>query len=209
MNNNLILVIEDEELIRNNIKRILELHNYSVITASNGEDGILMAIEYEPAVIVCDILLPQRDGYKVLSQIKKIPQLDSAAFIFITAKATRSDTRLGMELGADDYITKPFTKEELINSIKARIDRLNKINPNISEDEIFNKAMEKIEKLTKTEYKILAEISKGCTTPHIAKKFFVSDKTIQNHRNNISQKLSLNGPHSLINFAISHKNIFK
>lgn len=203
MDNALILIIEDEKSLRENISEIIRHYGYRVISAPSGEDGIKTALEFIPDIIICDIMLPGIDGFDVFARLKQAPQLSSTAFIFLTAKSTRSDTRMGMNMGADDYLTKPFTKEELINSINARIEKLAKTqNTQGERDKLIETALDKIASLTKTERKILTKISAGFTTPQIAQKLFVSQKTIENHRVNISRKLNLSGPNSLINFAL-------
>lgn len=203
MNNTLILIIEDEKSLRENISEIIRHYGYRVISAPSGEDGVKAALEFIPNIIICDIMLPGIDGFDVLTRLKQSSQLLSTAFIFLTAKSTRSDTRTGMNMGADDYLTKPFTKEELINSIKARIEKLAKIlNTQNERDKSIETALDNIPVLTKTERKVLTKISEGFTTPQIAQKLSVSQKTIENHRVNISRKLNLSGPNSLINFAL-------
>lgn len=203
MSNPLILVIEDENALRENITGIIAHYGFCVTSAPSGEEGIKMAMALNPDIIICDIMLPGIDGFEVFTQVKLIPQLPPAAFIFLTAKSTRSDTRTGMDMGADDYLTKPFTKEELINSIQARIEKLTQIREHQPEkDELIEAAREKMASLTKAERKVLDKIAEGLTTPQIAQKLFVSKKTIENHRVNISRKLDLSGPNSLINFAL-------
>ncbi len=203
MNNPLILLIEDEKVLCENVSEIIAHYGFRVISAPTGEEGITMALEYAPDIIICDIMLPGIDGFEVLSRVKQIPQLPPTAFIFLTAKSTRSDTRIGMNMGADDYLTKPFTKEELINSIRARLEKLSKKSKHqLEKDELIEATLEKMTSLTKTERKVLNAISEGYTTPQIAKKLFVSNKTIENHRVNISRKLNLSGPNSLISFAL-------
>jgi len=198
-----ILVIEDEKNLRENISEILTHYNFRVIAASTGEEGIKSAIQYVPDIIICDIMLPGIDGYDVLNKVKQIPELTSTAFIFLTAKSMRYDLRTGMDMGADDYLTKPFTKEELINSIKGRIKKLTNILKSKKENDVLVDALlEKMADLTKTERKILKKISEGYTTSEIAEKLFVSKKTIENHRMSISRKLNLSGPNSLIHFAL-------
>ncbi|ALQ50878.1 response regulator transcription factor [Nitrosomonas ureae] len=203
MHNTLILIIEDEKSLRENISEIIRHYGYRVISAPSGEDGVKAALELIPNIIICDIMLPGIDGFDVLTRLKQSSQLLSTAFIFLTAKSTRSDTRTGMNMGADDYLTKPFTKEELINSIKARIEKLAKtLNTQNERDKSIEIALDNILVLTKTERKVLTKISEGFTTPQIAQKLSVSQKTIENHRVNISRKLNLSGPNSLINFAL-------
>ena len=206
MNDINILIIEDEKALRENITEIIAHYGFRVVAAATGEEGCERATQCAPDVIVCDIMLPGIDGYEVFTRIKQIPGCVSTAFIFLTAKLTRSDTRTGMDMGADDYLTKPFTKEELINSITARVEKLAKVRKsNAEKDTLVEAAFEKLPTLTKAERKVLNKISEGLTTPQIAEKLFLSKKTIENHRMNISRKLDLSGPNSLINFALRLK----
>jgi CheY-like chemotaxis protein len=119
-----ILLIEDNEEIRNNTAEILELSNYLVIAAENGKAGIEKAIESKPDLIICDIMMPELDGYGVLHAVQKNDKIKNTPFIFLTAKTERSEMRKGMELGADDYITKPFSGTELLNAIDGRLKKL-------------------------------------------------------------------------------------
>jgi DNA-binding NarL/FixJ family response regulator len=201
-----ILVIEDEKILRENIAEIISHYDFHAITASSGEEGVKMAAQFAPDIIICDIMLPGIDGYEVLNNVKQLPGLISTAFIFLTAKSTRTDIRTGMDMGADDYLTKPFTREELINSIKARVEKLIKIRTRkLEEDAFIASATESLAKLTKAERRVLSKISEGFTTPQIAEKLFLSTKTVENHRMNISRKLCLSGPNSLISFALRLK----
>jgi len=118
---NTILVIEDNQKVRNNIAEILELSNYKVLTASEGKTGVEIALKENPDLIVCDIMMPVLDGYGVLHLLNKHKQTYSTPFIFLTAKSEKSDFRKGMELGADDYITKPFDGFELLTAIEIRL----------------------------------------------------------------------------------------
>ncbi|HTH32036.1 MAG TPA: response regulator, partial [Lacibacter sp.] len=116
-----ILLIEDNDDIRENTAEILELANYKVVTAANGKLGIETALSEQPDLIVCDIMMPVLDGYGVLHALHKNESVKNIPFIFLTAKTERSDLRRGMELGADDYITKPFSGTELLNAIEGRL----------------------------------------------------------------------------------------
>ena len=118
---NTILLIEDNTEVRENTAEILELANYRVITAENGKVGVEKALQETPDLIICDIMMPVLDGYGVLHLLNKNEHLRNIPFIFLTAKAERTDFRKGMEMGADDYITKPFTDIELLNSIDRRL----------------------------------------------------------------------------------------
>jgi CheY-like chemotaxis protein len=116
-----ILVIDDNKDIRENTAEILELAGYKTMTAENGKKGVEMALKDKPDIIVCDIMMPELDGYGVLHMLRKNPDAQNIPFIFLTAKTERSDFRKGMEMGADDYVTKPFDDIELLNAIEMRL----------------------------------------------------------------------------------------
>jgi CRP-like cAMP-binding protein len=118
-----ILLIEDNVDVRENTAEILTLANYHVITAQNGKEGVELAQQQNPDLIICDIMMPVLDGYGVLHMLSKNPETATIPFIFLTAKAERSELRKGMEMGADDYITKPFDDIELLNAIESRLKR--------------------------------------------------------------------------------------
>ena len=122
-----IQVIEDEKNIRENIQELLEAKGYQVRTSVNGKQGILDAIDFRPHLIVCDVMMPKMDGYKVLEYIRKTSIVQNTPFLFLTAKVDKSDVRLGMSLGADDYLTKPFTYKELLQAIQTRLKRQEKV----------------------------------------------------------------------------------
>jgi CRP/FNR family transcriptional regulator, cyclic AMP receptor protein len=129
-----ILLIEDNHDVRENTAEILELANYTVFTAENGKLGVEMAMQEKPDLIICDIMMPVLDGYGVLHMINKHEELKNIPFIFLTAKAERGDFRKGMEMGADDYITKPFTDIELLNSIESRLRKVELLRKDYSTD---------------------------------------------------------------------------
>lgn len=115
-----VLVIEDELLLRKGVSEILTFEGYDVYEAENGETGILSIPECNPDLILCDIMMPVMDGYEVLTRLQHEDNTSRIPFIFMTALADRSDQRTGMELGSDDYLTKPFTRDELLNAMTAR-----------------------------------------------------------------------------------------
>ena len=116
-----ILVIEDNKDIRENTAEILDLAGYKTFTAENGKKGVDIAVKEKPDVIVCDIMMPELDGYGVLHMLRKNENYTSYSLYFLTAKTERSDFRKGMEMGADDYVTKPFEDIELLNAIEMRL----------------------------------------------------------------------------------------
>ena len=115
-----ILVIEDHQDVRDNICEILELSAYEVIQAPNGKEGVEAARKQKPDLILCDIMMPEIDGYEVLYLLGKSPETAGIPFIFLTAKAEREDFRKGMSMGADDYLVKPFDQMDLLNAIENR-----------------------------------------------------------------------------------------
>lgn len=118
---NKIIVIEDNHEMRENIVEMLELADYEVLAAQNGKEGVELVKKELPDLIVCDIMMPELDGYGVLYYLSKIAETRSIPFIFLSAKTERQDLRKGMNLGADDYITKPFEDIELLEAIESRL----------------------------------------------------------------------------------------
>ena len=116
-----ILIIDDHTEIRENIAEILQLAGYATLTGENGRKGLEIAMKEKPSLIICDIMMPELDGYGVLHLLRKNPETEYIPFIFLTAKTERNDFRKGMEMGADDFITKPFDDIELLNAIETRI----------------------------------------------------------------------------------------
>lgn len=116
-----VLLIEDDTVLRENTAELLELGDYDVITAPNGKVGVNKAKTILPDIIVCDIMMPELDGYGVLKALSKNESTKYIPFIFLSAKTERKDIRKGMNLGADDYITKPFSEDDLISAIESRL----------------------------------------------------------------------------------------
>lgn len=117
-----ILLIEDEYAIRETLGELLRLNGHSVLAASNGPEGVALAAQH-PELILCDVGLPGMDGFEVIRAVQQLPNCRDVPFIFLTARATREDQRRGMALGADDYITKPFTERDIVEAIDARVRR--------------------------------------------------------------------------------------
>src|SRR5215203_1813178 len=130
-----VLVIDDNTDIRENTAEILDLAGYKTFTAENGKRGVELAIKEKPSVIVCDIMMPELDGYGVLHLLRKNSETQNIPFIFLTAKTERGDFRKGMEMGADDYITKPFDDIELLNAIEIRFKKQQVLQGKYSSDE--------------------------------------------------------------------------
>lgn len=118
-----ILVIEDDAVVSALILKLLKAEAFEVLIANDGPTGVQLAQAYEPDLILCDIMMPEFDGYEVLRQLRHNPATATIPFIFLSAKADRTDLRQGMELGADDYLAKPFKRAELLGAIAARLDK--------------------------------------------------------------------------------------
>ncbi len=129
-----VLLIEDNKEVRENTAEILELAGYKVSTASDGKKGVEEVNRNRPDIIICDIMMPVLDGYGVLHLLSKNDETANIPFIFLTAKTERGEVRKGMEMGADDYITKPFDKIELLNAIESRLKKAESIKKEYRKD---------------------------------------------------------------------------
>ncbi len=136
-----ILIIEDNNDIRENVVEILELAGFGVHQAENGKIGVELAMKHIPDVILCDIMMPELDGYGVLYLLSKNPETSAIPFIFLTAKAEKVDLRKGMELGADDYLTKPFDDIELMSAIESRLKKKD------IQQNFYSKSLDKLDNL--------------------------------------------------------------
>jgi CheY-like chemotaxis protein len=160
-----VLVIEDEESVRKTIADLLEVKGYNVFSVTGGKEGVKLAKELIPDLILCDIMMPDYDGYKVLKKLLAESKTALIPFIFLTAKAKISDLRLGMELGADDYIVKPFKAKELYKAIETRIAKHKSILKQLNETKVSVKNSQNNTKLKRDGY-VFVEIGK---TPHFIK----------------------------------------
>ncbi len=142
-----IVLIEDNTDVRETTADILELAHYEVFTAESGKEGIEKAVQFQPDLIICDIMMPGLDGYAVLHILSKKPETASIPFIFLTAKSEKADLRKGMNLGADDYLTKPFEEMELLHAVESRLQKNELLKKEFSKgisglDEFYHEASE-------------------------------------------------------------------
>ncbi|MBD2498066.1 EAL domain-containing response regulator [Nostoc sp. FACHB-280] len=136
-----ILVIEDEESVRENLLDLLEAEDFQTIAAANGKTGVDLALAEAPDLILCDMMMPEVDGYGVLTALRQDPLTATIPFIFLTAKSAKSDFRQGMDMGADDYLTKPFTRAELLSAIMNRLERQATLKKYLSHPTNINKTV--------------------------------------------------------------------
>ena len=185
-----VLLIEDNEDIRENTAEILELANYKVTTAENGKVGFQKALEIFPDIIICDIMMPVLDGYGLLHLIQKNEQLKNIPFIFLTAKSERMDFRKGMELGADDYLTKPFTELELMNAIETRLKKSetlkNQESQVVAEDGDQQTLEKMMEEISYNDYKKKQRVYAEGTNPHYL--FYLKKGKVRTYKINDSGK---------------------
>lgn len=162
-----ILIIEDNTDIRESTAEILELAEYRVLQADNGKIGVEIAIQYKPDLILCDIMMPELDGYGVLYMLSKNINTADIPFIFLTAKAERVDFRKGMEMGADDYLTKPFDDLELLSAIESRMVKKQRL------QNYYSRSLQNLEKLANgndSGMKELKELIGARKVRHVKKK---------------------------------------
>ncbi|MCP3931447.1 MAG: response regulator [Bacteroidetes bacterium] len=167
-----ILVIEDNSDVRENLEEILELSNYEVVSAENGKQGIQKAMKEKPDLILCDVMMPELDGYGVLHILSKKPNISDIPFIFLTAKSEKTDFRKGMNLGADDYITKPFDDVELLDAIEIRLRKSEKIKENLERSQQGNNVfIDEARGMSE-----LNKLSKNCETKVYKKKELIFEE---------------------------------
>ncbi len=195
-----ILIIEDDDDIRKNVCLLLELEGYSVRSAPDGEQGWKqIAQKPHPDLVLCDLLLPGMDGFAVLEKVRSNPLLAELPFLILTALTDRASQRKGMNLGADDFLTKPFSAEELLLAIQVRLQRRPKpqVLPRVGAKELEHLAL-----LTERERQILVRIGQGQTSRMISEGLGISPKTEQAHRARLMVKLDLHTAQALAALAV-------
>lgn len=189
-----ILIIEDETDTRENLHLMLEMEGFKPLSASNGKKGVAAAKQELPDVILCDVSMPELDGYGVLQALRADARTVSIPFIFLTAKGDKQDLRAGMNLGADDYLIKPASAEEVLAAIKSRLDRhQEKEQAAIARVELkpdFNSAkpLEALG-LTPREAEVLLWVAQGKSNGDIATILGCAENTVKVHLSRIFEKL--------------------
>ncbi len=186
-----ILVIEDEPEMRRNIAALLRYHEYETVEAENGRKGVELARREKPDLILCDVMMPELDGYGVLRALQAEANLALIPFIFLTAKGEKVDLRSGMNLGADDYLTKPVANNELVQAIEARLRRSQQqaqreFKPNFSTAGPLLKLG-----LTPRAAETLLWLCQGKTNSDIATILGITESTVKKHVQEIFEKLGV------------------
>ncbi len=199
-----ILVIEDDASYRNSMKLILQMEGFAVRTADCGVSGVAMIREKHPDLILCDIMMSGMDGHSVLEVLKNDYPIAKIPFIFVSALGDRTDVRRGMLEGADDYLTKPFTPEELISAIVARLQRISVFHQPDEPDEpadIQKKLDILFQKTTSREREILLLVGDGYTSKEISERLGIQRNTVEVHRANMMRKLDATNAANLAQWA--------
>lgn len=204
-----ILLIEDDAQLRNTISSLLEKNGYEVLSLAEGDKAVRVIPVYKPNLILCDINMPNFDGFWVLHESRKIKLAAIIPFIFISSNAERLDIRTGMDLGADDYLTKPFTPAELLNAVNARLEKANDYEKIISgsSEELQKAIPEDFIKLSPAEKRVITCVALNETSAEIAKKLNISIKTVENHRARIASKLEIRGHLGLVKYCLNNRKI--
>ncbi len=186
-----ILIIEDEPEMRRNIATLLRYQDYEPIEAENGRKGIEAARREKPDLVLCDVMMPELDGHGVLQALQQDAELALIPFIFLTAKGEKDDLRSGMDLGADDYLTKPVANADLVRAIEARLRRSQQQakrekNPDLSSTEPLQKLG-----LTARATETLLWLAQGKTNPDVATILGITESTVKKHVQEIFEKLGV------------------
>ncbi len=187
-----ILIIEDEPEMRRNLATILRLEKYQPLVAENGRLGVDAALRESPDLILCDVMMPELDGYGVLAELRAHAATEATPFIFLTAKGEKPDVRAGMNLGADDYLTKPVAKADLLAAVSSRIKRAEQSAvPDFKPNFDSPKPLETAFAITPRVAETLLWLAQGKTNGDIAIILGISEGTVKKHVLEIFQTLNV------------------
>jgi DNA-binding NarL/FixJ family response regulator len=195
-----ILIVEDQAPMRRNIALMLELEGFDVVAAENGRAALDAVAARVPDLIICDVMMPVMDGYGVVQALRADPATELIPFIFLTAKTDRADLRIGMNFGADDYLTKPVVRDDLLAAVHSRLSRAEAIatrvheaaasaafNPDFSSPGPLQRAFQ----LTAREAEVLLWVAQGKSNGDVASILEMSEKTVKQHLGSVFQKLGV------------------
>jgi DNA-binding NarL/FixJ family response regulator len=207
-----VLLVEDETNLRANIAEILMLNNFDVITAENGKKALELLRNNSPDIIISDIYMPEMSGFEFYYKLQQDKHLKSIPFVFLSARAELRDIRTGMNMGVDDYITKPVKHTDLINCLNIRLEKRRRMAEEYSPATENQSAEEtqKIEELqailasfTDSERRVFDKLSQNKNSVQIGQELHLSFKTVQNHRANMVKKVGISGQNALLSIAVS------
>jgi len=186
-----ILIIEDEPEMRRNLVTILRLEKFQVLAAENGRAGLQLALRDPPDLILCDVMMPELDGHGVLKALRNDPATMNIPFIFLTAKGEKADLRSGMNLGADDYLTKPVARADLLNAVEARFKRQEQLAQQEFKPDFSSPAPLLSLGLTPRVAEVLLWVAQGKTNADIATILGISESTVKKHLLEVFQVLGV------------------
>lgn len=196
-----ILIIEDQPQMRRNLAFILEMEKFEVLTAENGRQGLELARQHPLDLVICDVMMPEADGYTVLQALRAETATATLPFIFLTAKGDKPDVRQGMNLGADDYLTKPVAREDLLAAVQTRLSRKLAHQAEVESAQAnggsfkpdFSSPQPLAEKLglTEREAEVLLWVAQGKGNADVGVLLDMAEKTVKKHMTNIFEKLGV------------------
>lgn len=203
-----ILVIDDDARLREHYRELLKLEGYEVMEARNGREGVERARKDAPDLVLCDITMPEMNGHRVLETMRSEPRLAHVPFVFLTGWSEQQDIRTGMNLGADDYLTKPVVPEELVTAIRARLRRAehSAAAPGRKVQRIGEAKPEELESLglTPREAEVLFWVSRGKTNDEIATVLGIGLTTVKKHLESTYSKLGVENRTTAAAMALEH-----
>jgi len=197
-----ILIIEDDPSICCNMELILRMEGFDVRTAGDGQSGIAAVREKRPDLILCDIMMPEMDGHVLLETLKNDRDRADIPFIFVTALGERADVRRGMAAGADDYLAKPFSAEELVSAVTGRLQRHEAIRLRGTKGAFREEHAILRERISVREQEILLLVGTGATSREIAERLGISLRTVEVHRSSLMSKLDAANAAMLARWAV-------
>lgn len=198
---NTLLVIEDQADMRENLVTILTMENFAVLAATDGAAGLALAQAEKPDLILCDVMMPGQDGYAVLRALRALPGIAATPFIFLTSLGEKPDLRAGMNLGADDYLVKPVSADELLAAVRARLERERRRPSTFKPD--FSSARPLLALgITPREAEVLLWVAQGKSNPEIALILGAAENTIRVHVSHLLEKLGADNRHALALLAL-------
>ncbi|MES2921697.1 MAG: response regulator transcription factor [Verrucomicrobiota bacterium] len=195
-----ILIIEDQAPMRRNLALMLEMEGYQLLTAGDGRAGLEIALEKRPDLVICDVMMPEMDGHEVIQALRSDAATATIPFVFLTARSDKGDVRLGMNFGADDYLVKPVSRDDLLAAVGTRLVRAEIIEARVqaaaANSEGFHPDFSSHVPLaalglTNREAEVLLWVAQGKSNGDVAGILCMGEKTVKQHMGNIFEKLGV------------------
>lgn len=200
-----ILVVDDDPNLVFLVQDYLELKGYRVLTAPHGRDALVVLGQETPDMIICDVMMPQMDGYNFVRHVRENQQISWLPVLFLSAKGQTQDRVMGLNTGADVYMVKPFDPDELLAQIEASLKQSERLRQNQPDLETVTPDLPPGVELTPTETKILQYVAKGLSNREIAADLHVSQRTVESHVSNMLGKTGLHNRTELARWAMEHR----